>query len=258
MKLGSLSRTRYWFILAVVLMNPNTSFCKDLKVSLGYIPSLAESPDKGYFVDFVKAMDEVYTEGSFIISVHPFPRSIQNVVDGLSDFHLPMLNSPYKSKESLEYSFAQRKMGEVCSVIYSRKDTPITREDLKKAMLHKTFPYKIEVVRGTADFYDIPAEDFTQIEYAFKKMLLNRVDALLIMQEEGDHVIRKFKLSDIHRSLFECFDDVIVIQKSPRGYKVGAIVSSLIEKLENSGRLAELRKNIHHPYVDWQPYEVFK
>jgi len=78
------------------LMSSNSAFCRDLKVSLGYIPSLSESPDQGYLVDFVRAMDEIYTEGSIIITVYPFPRSLQNVVHGLAALRYFQIVATYR------------------------------------------------------------------------------------------------------------------------------------------------------------------
>lgn len=48
----------------------------DLQASLAILPGLAETPAKGTFVDIVKALDDVYTEGRITIQLYPFARSV--------------------------------------------------------------------------------------------------------------------------------------------------------------------------------------
>jgi len=41
-------------------------------------------------------MDEIYTEGIIIITVYPFPRSLQNVVNGLAALRYFQIVATYR------------------------------------------------------------------------------------------------------------------------------------------------------------------
>ena len=115
------------------LWGAHRTLAKDLKASVAYIPLLAESPEKGAFVELVKAIDEVYTDGTISINIYPMPRSINNVVTGKADFHVPMMRSPYVSLDDKPFQFASQRMGTVCFVIYSHTEHPITKDAIVEA-----------------------------------------------------------------------------------------------------------------------------
>ena len=54
-------------------------YAKDYTISVGQLPLYSESKDKGILIDVLKAMDEEYKDGKFIIEVYPFGRSINNL-----------------------------------------------------------------------------------------------------------------------------------------------------------------------------------
>jgi hypothetical protein len=106
-----------------------------LVASLAEIPGLADSNEEGVLVDIVKAIDEVWEEGTIEIIVAPFARSIQNVINGDADFHIPgfVANVP---DPSLPVPLARCPvpLGEVEIVIYSNVRNPVSREDIEAAM----------------------------------------------------------------------------------------------------------------------------
>lgn len=239
--------------LLVVLTH--NAFAKDFKASIAHIPMLAESTEKGPFIDLTKALDDAYEEGSFTIKVYPMGRSLNNVVDGRADFHLPMIHSPYVDLDSLPYRFASQTMGSVCFVIYSHKENPITAQMIVDNTGADIFPYKIETLRGMKGLLQLPfaIEEASQIEQSLKNITKKRIDALIFAQEETDFVLRQLRLSSIHRSLFACWDDVIVIPKGEKGEVIDKVISSALQTLDDNGSLGPLRKKIHVPYIDWQP-----
>jgi len=118
-----------------------------------YLPDILETPDKGVFVDIIRAIDSVY-EGNIERSVYPFPRSLNNVISEKADFHLPMIRNKLVPVESLPYAYTTEKMGYVCFVIYSHKDNPITvkklqetkKMDFERVFTHNTiFPKNYEI-----------------------------------------------------------------------------------------------------------------
>lgn len=226
---------------------------RDLKASLGYLPQILESPDKGAFVDLVKALDDVYTEGNIKIKVYPMARSIKNVVKGKADFHIPLIRNTVVPKDSLPYRFSTESFGKVVFVIYSNKKAFITAQMLKEARDKVPFPFKIETCRGLEEYFDFPVISSNTIDQSLKKVSVRRVDGFVWAQEEADYTLQTLDLKVIHRELYCTFDDIAVIPKGPNGDEIDAILSRTIISLRDSGRLQELYHNIHLPYSDWQP-----
>lgn len=69
--------------------------------------------DKGeaVFIEPVKMINEVYTEGSIRIRLYPFIRSIKNVEDGTADFHLPFIHAHRLFQQHLRYRPIQEPIG---------------------------------------------------------------------------------------------------------------------------------------------------
>jgi polar amino acid transport system substrate-binding protein len=91
------------------------------------------------------------------------------------------------------------------------------------------------------------------VESALKKVNLKRIDGFIFAQEECDHVTRQEKLSNIHRELYDRFDDVFIIQKGPAGKEVDSILSATLAKMRADGTLADLHKRVHLDFQQWQP-----
>jgi polar amino acid transport system substrate-binding protein len=242
------------FFLFVSL--PRRVYANDLEASLAYLPTLVDSPDKGLFVDLVKAIDAVYTDGSIFIKVYPFVRSLDNVRKGKADFHLPMARSPISDVNRHPYKFASESMGDVVFVIYSHKDNPITKEAILRAGHLTDYPFKIETGRGLGDLFDFPLITSSSIEQSMKKIVARRIDGFIWAQEESDSVLRNLKTDAIHRAFYRTFQDVIVIPDGPKGDVVDRILSQAIRTLKSTGRWQVLHKKIHRPYIEWQPYQM--
>ncbi|MDX1756152.1 MAG: hypothetical protein R3175_08850 [Marinobacter sp.] len=231
------------------------AWATDLRASVAYIPTLAEPPSQGPFIELVKAMDEVYSEGSISIGVYPFARSIQNVTSDVADFHLPMLRSPHYSDEGRPFRLMNKPMGQVCLVLYSHVDDRLTPQQLYRHKHAQPYPYRLSIMRGSAQFIDLPVEEVNRIEQGLRQTSLKRVHGFLGAQEEADQVLRELQLKSIHRSLFECYDDVIILPKGERGRRTEAILQQALETLEAQGRLRQLHRKVHQPYQDWQIYD---
>ncbi len=240
-------------MLSVILLMASPAVSKDLVASVALLPNISESPDKGVFIDLIKAMNEQYPQGKFNIEVFPFGRSIDNLVTGKADFHIPMLRNPIVPEEKLPFRYASVPMGKVYFVIYSNKDNPITKEMIEKAMTQNPFPYKIGMMRGLEDFFGFPGEGETSIEQMMEKVAKKRIDACIHAQEEADYVVNQLKLKDVHREFYTSFDDVVLVQKGEKGDEADKIISDSLKALASSGRLEELHSKIHVPYQDWQP-----
>jgi polar amino acid transport system substrate-binding protein len=249
---------RYFFLpifLILLLVSSNAIAAEEITISMAYLPGILETPDDGPFVDLIKAIDNVY-EGTIKRGVFPFPRSIENVVSGKADFHLPMIRNTLIDLNSLPYAYSTSKMGSVVFVIYSHKSNPITIEKLNAAKSQKPFPYKIETSGGFENYFDFPVSAAMAVDSALKKVDLKRTDGFIFAQEECDHVIKQLKLINVHRELFNNFDDVFIIPKGAAGKRVDDILTSCLEKMKSDGSLQKLHQKVHLDYQQWQPYEM--
>ena len=244
-------------VIAVLLIfsGPASAGAPDLKVSIAFLPELQETADKGVYVDLVKMIESVY-EGKIERNVYPFPRSIDNVISGKADFHMPMLRNKLVSADALPYSYATEKMGDVYIVIYSHKDNPITLEMIMNAKGKDPYPYNIECPGGFDSYFHCPVNTSPGVENSLKKINMKRIDALLNAQDECDIVVKQLKLKNIHRELYDKFDDVLLIPKGDKGKEIDKAISSCLVKLRTDGKLQEAFSKIHVPYDDWQPHEM--
>ena len=230
---------------------------KDLVVSLAQLPGLSDSPDKGALVDLVKAMDEVYTDGTIKIEVFPFARSISNVLEGRADFHLPQFDNPYLPVSKRQYALTRESLGTGIFILYSHVDKSISKKMIEDAVARGgAFPFKIECSRGMAASLNFPLAGSDSIEQSFKKLASKRIDAIIRGQEEADLVLKKLKLKSIVRARMYDFNEKVLIKKGPDGEQIDKIISEIIVKLRNSGKLQQLYLKVHRPYEDWQPSKM--
>ncbi len=245
-----------WLILYLLLIGTSAAFARDLIASMAQLPVLIEDENTGAFVDLVKALDEVYAEGQIIRQIFPFKRSLDNVIKGKADFHIPLIKNPLIPEDKLPFRYSSLPTGPVAFVIYSHKDRPLTKEDIVDPMKTNPalFPHKIHTLPGHTELFPFPAVESFDFEDALEMVRKNRIDALILPQEEADSIIRKLGIKDIHRSLYYEFDSMIVVSKDKRGEEVDRILTEALKKLKSDGRLDRLNENIHKPYMDWQPY----
>ena len=244
-------------LLFFLFITVNQVSSKDLTASLAQLPGLADSPEEGAFVDLVKAIDEVYTEGRIKIEVYPFPRSIDNVISGKADFHIPMLRNPSADESKLPYSIVRERMGEASIIFYSNVDKPITKKLVEKALKKGgQFPYKIEAAGGFESFYPFPTTATGGLDQSLRKISSKRIDALVWPPEEVDIVLKKLKLKNIYRAPYRKYDDIIITVKGERGKEVDKIISAAIKKLKSSGEWQKLYLKVHRPYENWQPSKM--
>ena len=241
-------------MIVSVLWIAEPAVAEDLSASLAYLPNILENSFKGGFIDLTKAIDEVYTDGRIIIEVSPFARSINKLISGKVDFHLPCIRNPLIPEETLRYRYISEILGQVSFVIYSHKDHPLTRMDIDNARSSAPFPFVIETDRALVDLFEFPIQSSSAIAHSMKKIRFRRIDAYIFAQEESDYEIQRLKLTMVHRALYQVFDDVIIVNKNARGDRIDRLLSHAIAALRSSGRLQALYNKVHRPYLDWQPW----
>jgi len=246
---------RFFFLLIIsfaLMFTSGFASARNLMVSMAYLPGILENADNGVFVDIIKAIDDNF-DGKIARQVFPFPQSLDYVIKGRTDFHLPMIRNKLISTDSLPYDYSTEKMGDVCFVIYSNKDNPVTMETIQAVKNKNPIPLKIKSMGGFLDYFDFPIEEAGSVESGLQEVNFKRIDAFIFAQEECDFTLKRFGLKNVHRSLYDYFDDVFVIPKGERGKEVDKILTECLKKLKATGEMKKLHEKVHLAYQDWQP-----
>lgn len=81
---------------------------------------------------------------------------------------------------------------------------------------------------------------------------MGRLDGLIMAMDEVDSEIRTHNLTTIHRELYDEFDAVIALPKTPRGKDVQKIFNEATLCALKKGRIQNLYKKVHKPFESWQ------
>ena len=231
------------FVLGVSLILINSAQARDLKASIGYVPVLCETPDKGILIDLLKAMDEVYTDGKIIINVYPPARAIDNVVKGSHDFFAPFLKSKNMDPDALPFRLFEA-LWKTPFLLYANKDVDIDMNNLGN--------YKLETNPVAIHFFDFPLQPFASAESSLKKVDMGRIDGLIYAMNETDTLLKRLGLKNVKRIYFDAFDAPILVAKGQKGDEVEKILSPLLKKLRDNGTYAQvLGPMLNQKFQEW-------
>jgi polar amino acid transport system substrate-binding protein len=209
------------------------------------MPLLAESSERGGFIELIKALDEVYAGGKIEIRIYPFTRAIHGVAHGDADFSLPAAFNPKRIDSDGPVRLSLVSFGKVPMVLYSHKDNVVKVAELGNEALR---------IIAVPTLWHFPVVRVNSIPQAFELLRKPRVDGILGAQEETDFVLRNAGYKDIHREYYGSFDDVFILPVNERGQLVECVLYRGVETLRRSGKLSAIYSNIHSPYSDWQTY----
>jgi len=218
-------------LLAVSLSGIQTAQAADRVMSFGNLPVLAETKDKGILVNMVKALDKAMGSTSDI-GVFPFPRSIDNVVQGKAAYHLPELEDPKTDPASLPFDLSDTMFFKVHFVLYSTKGAGVTLDNLaskkiETSMAHtRYFPFKI---KGSSNF-----------ESSMKKVNAGRIDGFIFAMLEMDSLMAALKLDNIERQLYQSFEVRAILPKGQKGGDTDKYLKAGMDKLVASGEYAKI------------------
>ena len=165
-----------------------------INAHLGELPGLINADKTGPFVDLVRAIDDLYPDISIRITIYPLARAMAGVIAGTADFSLPAIRN-LQDADLLPYRFSTRSFGKVTHVLYSNTDHIITPD-----MAYGIVPTKRDLlIEATPGFLPIPLQRSMSIEQSLRKLSRGRIDAFIWAQEEADLMLRRLKLSNIHR-----------------------------------------------------------
>ena len=233
------------FILIILLAMTGLVQARDLKASLGYVPMLSESPEKGILPELIKAMDKVYTGGTISIEVYPSQRALDNVIKGSHDFFMPMLKSDTMDLDALQFRFSETLWTSIFVLYTNKNNTEINLKNLAK--------YKIETNRAIMEHFDFPTLPFANTESSLKKVDMGRVDGLIYGMTVTDPVLKELGLKNVKRTKYKVFEGPIVVAKGPKGKEVEAIILPLIKKLRENGTFEKIMAPLlHEKYIEWK------
>lgn len=220
----------------------------DLRIHAVLLPGVIDSSTQGPFIDLIRVLDEAYLAGTFQIKAYPLARVLDNLKHQLCDVGFPSLRMG--NDEGLPYRFSTESVGKVSFVLYVNRESPLTRAQIEAAAAQGKAAYRIE---APSIHWGFDVSPLLTLESALKKVSMGRLDALLWAQEEADMTLRQLGLDNIRRIHFGDFEDVFMLERSQRGHFADQVLTQTIRKLRASGRLQEIYRHIHRPYVDWQP-----
>ncbi|MDE1712485.1 transporter substrate-binding domain-containing protein [Chromobacterium amazonense] len=213
-----------------------------------FLPQVLENSESSPFAELLKAISRHYPDGKISFEIKPVKRVYLDTDDRDADFRFPIMKIRDNADNATPYQFSHEMMGKVTFVLYSNQSKPLAKLDiLRVANLAK---YMVEAPPVNWGF---PTKSVVNLELALKQLNLGRVDAVLWAQEEADYLVRKNKLSHIHREHFDDYPDVLFMSCNRRGDFVNQALSRAIRAARASGELQKAYAKVHLPYQNWQP-----
>ena len=214
---------------------------KIIKASFAKMPQYSENVDKGVLIDLIKAIEKTLGEKIERVVV-PFPRSVNNVIEGKADFHVPIIELPESKSKNLPYDYSTETIFHVNFALYTNKTKAIEIKNLKNLNL--------ETDRAHIDYFEFPIKPSAGIENSLKKIAAGRIDGFIFADFATDPVLKKLKFSNIKRQLFKVYDVKIILSKGTKGGAIDKKISVAIAKLKKSGEFGKIMSIIDKPYKD--------
>lgn len=234
------------FFIIITTLISSKSYSLDLIGSVGLLPIVAESEDKGVLVSFLKSMQKAYPEGSLKFKVQPFKRSMDEAINGNIDFHGPILKHPNKSEKELGFRYSKANIWNVVFALYTNSTKPGL--DLKN--LGK---YNIETDAAHVGFFDFKINPSSCIECSLKKLAENRIDGFIFAAMESDAIIEKKGLRNIRSARYKEFEGKFVVPLTDRGHLVDIEIEKIVNRLKESGEDKKCIGIMTDYYRKWKP-----
>ena len=232
------------FFTIFILFIAVSANAQDYKASLAKMPVYSESTEKGVLVDLVKA---IATESGKKINlvVEPFARSLNNIISGKADFHMPLIAIPDIDMSTLDYDYSTETIFHVNFVLYTKKGSNISIDNLPNL--------KVETELAHLPYFTFPIKGSSNLELSLKKVNAGRIDAFIFADFASDPLVKKNNFTNIKRDLFKVYEVKIILPKNGKGGKIDKFLSDIIAKLRANGTYDKLMKPIEVEYDNWQP-----
>lgn len=217
-----------------------------LRVNVAKMPKLAESPNRGVLVDFVRVISKTLAIPVHI-RVKPFKRSIADVISGEADLHIPIQKPLYVLKGQA-YEFTDAVINHVHFVLYTHKSHPISVEDLyrKKGL-------DIHTDASMLRFFSFPTQPSFHIEGSLRMVDKGRIQGFLFADSVADPIVKRLSLSNVHRQLFKTYEVVGIVSKGQRGKAADQFLKKGVAALKAKGLYMTYMSAVEFPFDPWQP-----
>lgn len=212
--------------------------------SLARMPVHAPNESEGIQIKLVKALAKA-SETDITYNIFPFARSVTNVESGQADFHIPLIRNTVVSENDLKFFYSRETIFHVNFVLYTRKGSGVTIDNLASRVIASD--------RAHVDYFPFHVQPSNSIELSLKMLSIGRIDGYIFADSAVDPVLKLLKLTNIQRSFYQRFDVKIIYPRTERGHQTAAVLSKALEKLKESGELAEIERPADFPYDNWQP-----
>ncbi len=128
------------------------------------------------YIDLLAGLDKYLPDDTVTAHVRPFARSIREVTQGISDFHIPLICGD-ALKNDLQFDFATETLSPIVFALYTKKDGPLTKQDLTNASYQLT-KNRIETLTGFTHNQLALLKDVTRV-FPSAEELLAAVSATL-------------------------------------------------------------------------------
>lgn len=221
------------------------------------LPGQLQADGSGPMSALLRAIAEQHGAGRMRFGVYPRNRVLQALRDGSTDFGFPVLQ-PLDTAGGLDpsgFRYGRFPAGRVSFVIYSRRQSPVTRAGIDAALRAgpaRPFPYRIAAL----PVYDWGFPHEVMLNPAvtdWHRLAAGRIDAIVYGQEGGDLLLRRSGAAGLQRALFEDLLDVFAFPVGARGEFVEASLDRTLRRMRHEGLLAPLQASVHRPWNPWQP-----
>lgn len=230
--------------ITFVIFFSASAIAAGINASIAMMPVYAESMDKGVLVDLVKAIRE-QSKKMITYQVVPFKRSMNDVIHGRVDFHMPLIQNPDLDEATLDYDHSTATIFHVNFVLYTQKGKPVDKSNIAN--------YRIETDAAHVSYFHSSIIPSSNIESSLKRVNIGRIDGFIFADNASDPIVKKLILSNIKRELYRVFDVKIILPKGKRGQAVDNMLTTSIDAMKKSGKYQKIMSIIDAPYDDWQP-----
>ncbi len=227
------------FATVMLILLPLAVFAQPYTVAVAQMPGYAESLEKGFLIDLVKAMN-VASGTKITVELVPFARAMDLVQSGKADFQMPLIRNTTLDDNNLPYLYSTETIFHVNFVLYTNAANPIDKKKLSA--------YKIETDAAHTPYFPFPTIASFDLAGSIKKLQAGRIDGFIFADAAIDPIIKDLKFTDIKRELYYRYDVKITLPRNDNFAKTDAFLTATIKKLRASGEYDKIMAPIDAPF----------
>lgn len=235
--------TRYLLFvsLCLQLLLTNQIFAEEkLRISIGKLPIVAESREKGAFIELAKLLKKSFP-AEVEYDVYPFSRSLLSVMRDETDMHLPFIRSKQGAEilnsMNLEYAYEPTNFAPF-ALYYNKGNTKVEQWIASGFDLELAKALSLETEKEHTIFFDdVTIEGNACIACMLRKLVRERIDGVIFAAREIDDQVKLEEGSNIQSVLYKNFEASPVFQKTEKGILLNKKVSTIIKELRENGEL---------------------